>query len=126
MTQNKKRILIVEDDGGLREALINGLSQEFEFEEAADGQIALDWLKTNIPDLVLLDINLPKVDGMTVLKMIHQDKRTKNVPVIIISSMDDNDLVAQGLILGAKDYLAKANYTLADIAEMIRMRLVMK
>lgn len=117
----KKNILIVEDDTALRLALVSALKEDYKFSEAEDGEQAIDMLGTCKPDLILLDIKMPKVNGIEVLKFMRKQASFKNTPVIIISQLDEPMLIAQGLLLGAKHYLAKANYTLKDITEMVKM-----
>ena len=119
----KKTIFIVEDDTALRLALVKQMEKFYTIEQSGDGKEALDWLGKHVPDLILLDIKLPHVDGITILKAVRKNKATKHTPVIIISNIDDQALVAQGLILGAKDYLAKSSYSLEDITEMVRLRM---
>ncbi|OGY81409.1 MAG: hypothetical protein A3F54_02055 [Candidatus Kerfeldbacteria bacterium RIFCSPHIGHO2_12_FULL_48_17] len=119
----KKTIFIVEDDTALRLALVKQMEKFYTIEQSGDGKEALDWLGKHVPDLILLDIKLPHVDGITILKVVRKNKATKHTPVIIISNIDDQALVAQGLILGAKDYLAKSSYSLEDITEMVRLRM---
>ena len=99
----KKTIFIVEDDTALRLALVKQMEKFYTIEQSGDGKEALDWLGKHVPDLILLDIKLPHVDGITILKAVRKNKATKHTPVIIISNIDDQALVAQGLILGAKD-----------------------
>ena len=123
MTDIKKNIFIIEDDAALRLALVSHLKRNYKVSEAEDGEQAIDMLSTLRPDLILLDIKMPKINGIEVLKYMRRKTMLKNTPVIIISQFDAPTLITQGLLLGAKDYLAKANYTLEDIAEMIKTRL---
>lgn len=123
MTEEKKLIYIIEDDQSLLFALETKLKEVgFETVTADDGQQALDKLKTIQPNLILLDIKLPRVSGLEILKSIRENEQTKEIPVIIMSQYDDSDIVAQGLTLGAKDYLAKSSYGLNDIVEMVKAR----
>ena len=123
MTEEKKLIYIIEDDQSLLFALETKLKEVgFETVTADDGQQALDKLKTIQPNLILLDIKLPRVSGLEILKSIRENEQTKEIPVIIMSQYDDSDIVAQGLTLGAKDYWAKSSYGLNDIVEMVKAR----
>lgn len=106
-----KRILIVEDDEFLAEIYNREfLSAGYECAIAPDGERALTMLKESNYDLVLLDIMLPKMDGLTVLENIRKDGKTAKVPVVILSNLSQDATVKQGLALGANGYLLKAQY----------------
>jgi DNA-binding response OmpR family regulator len=106
-----KRILIVEDDEFLAEIYNREfLSAGYECQIAADGERALSMMKESNYDLILLDIMLPKMDGLTVLEHIRKDSKTAKVPVVILSNLSQDSTVKQGLALGANGYLLKAQY----------------
>lgn len=106
-----KRILIVEDDEFLAEIYEKQfLFEGYEAEIAHDGEQALSMLASKDYDLVLLDIMLPKLDGISVLKEIRKTEKTSKIPVVILSNLSQDATVKEGLSLGANGYLLKAQY----------------
>ncbi|OHA62542.1 MAG: hypothetical protein A3E07_00310 [Candidatus Wildermuthbacteria bacterium RIFCSPHIGHO2_12_FULL_45_9] len=115
-----KKILIIEDDKFLRELIVQKLGKEgYEIVEAAEGEDGLKKLRESNPDLVLLDLILPGIDGFEVLKQAKADTQTASTPVIILSNLGQKDDVDKGLELGAIDYLIKAHFTPGEIVEKI-------
>lgn len=107
-----KRILIVEDNPLERELYGEVLkSVNLNVDEAADGEEALNKLLWNQYDLVLLDVNLPKITGLDVLREIRNSLETKNLPVVLISNLDESVFLEEGRRLGINDYLIKADQT---------------
>ncbi|MFH0802838.1 MAG: response regulator transcription factor [bacterium] len=103
-----KKILIVEDEEKIRK-VINILvkSDEVAADEASDGMEALNKIKNNDYDLVILDLMLPVVDGMTILKDIRADSRTAALPVIVVSAKNLNQDLLDGFQGGANYYITK-------------------
>jgi DNA-binding response OmpR family regulator len=121
MTENKKTILIVEDDKFLRELMNQKLLREgFETEEAVDGEQGIQKIKEVKPDLVLLDLILPGIDGFEVLSKIKEDPALAAIPIIVLSNLGQKDDIERGLQLGAKDYLIKAHFTPGEVIEKIK------
>ncbi len=119
-----KKILIVEDDSFLRELIVKKITKEgFEIKEAIDGPEALRKAKEERPDLILLDLILPGVDGFTVLSQFKQDAELKDIPVLILSNLGQKEEIKRGLDFGAVDYLVKANFTPSEIIEKIKQYL---
>ena len=117
----KKSILVVEDDKFLRELLIRKLKDEgFEVSMAVDGKEALRKIKEELPQLILLDLVLPGIDGFGILEQIKKDPRTGKIPVIILSNLGQREEVERGLELGADDYLIKAHFTPNDIIKRVK------
>ncbi len=117
----KKKILVIEDDRSLQNALVEIISQEgFESESALDGEEGLAKIKTFKPDLILLDIILPKKDGFEVLSEIKKDEALKNTPVLILTNLEEVDNVQKALDLGATNYMVKSDFSLKDVVEKIR------
>ena len=111
-----KRILLVEDDPFLSSLLKNRLTKEnVEVNHAHDGQEALDILKTYKPDLILLDLILPKKSGFEVMEGIRQDPQLQNAPVIIISNLGQPEDIQKGQELGAVEYFIKAKTSIDDL-----------
>lgn len=117
----KKKILIVEDDGILQKALQEYLLAEgFETLSALNGEEGVNIAKEKKPDLILLDIILPKMDGYEVLKTVKLDDVTKNIPIIILTNLGSLNDVEKALELGATTYLIKADYKLEEVANKIK------
>jgi DNA-binding response OmpR family regulator len=116
-----KRILIVEDDRFLRELIVKKLSNEaYEVLEAVDGEQGLQKTKETKPDLILLDLILPGIDGFEVLSRKKDDPVIASIPVIVLSNLGQKEDVEKGLGLGAVDYLIKAHFTPGEIIEKVR------
>ena len=113
----EKKILLVEDD----ETLASLLSSHLEHNNAkvvieAEGSRALETATREIPDLILLDILLPGMDGFQVLAQVRADSFLKNIPVVVVSNLDSADDFAEADKLGVSDYIVKSTSLLDDIA----------
>lgn len=116
-----KKILIVEDDKFLRELIARKLTDEgFEIIEAVDGEDGIKKIKETKPDLILLDLILPSIDGFEVLSRVKGDEILASIPIIILSNLGQKEEVEKGLELGAVDYLIKAHFTPGEIIEKIK------
>jgi len=103
-----KKILIVEDEQAIADAMQTGLTDAgYDAITAYDGEAGLNQAKELIPDLILLDLMLPKKDGMTVLKELRENEETKEVPVLILSQLSDTSKISEGVSLGVVGYLVK-------------------
>lgn len=121
---NKKTILIVEDELSLRSALSEKLSKEdFEILEANDGQEGLDIAFKEHPDLILLDIIMPIMDGIKMLSKLREDDWGKTVPVLILTNLSDEEKTSEAVEKGVSDYLIKSDYSLEDLMEKIKEKL---
>ena len=119
-----KKILFIEDESALQKTLGEILSQEgYEMIPALDGETGLEMAKTKKPDLILLDLILPKVHGLEVLKQLKEDPGTKGIPVIILTNLEGIGDVDKAIGLGATTYLVKAKYTLEEVLEKIKKAL---
>lgn len=116
----KQKILVVEDEEILLTALKEELGQGgYEVEGAVDGFEGLEKTKSFKPDLILLDLLMPKMDGMEMLQKLKGDSATRDVPVVILTNLSDYEKISEALALGAMDYLVKANYKLEDLLEKV-------
>ena len=123
---NKKKILIVEDETTLQEALTEFLSAEgFEVLSALDGEKGLELAKSEKPDLVILDIILPKKDGYEILTEIKGGEDTKNIPVILLTNLESPEDIDKAFEKGASTYLVKSNYKLEEVVKKIKETLGM-
>ena len=103
-----KKILLVEDEERIRK-IINIIirGEDIEIDEAEDGALALEKIKKNTYDLVILDIMIPEIDGFGVLEEIRNDERTSELPVIIVSARTSDRDILEGLKGGANYYIPK-------------------
>ena len=105
----KKVKILVVDDIPLNVLLVKKMLQPLGFEtsEAEDGVVAMEKIAAQKPDLILLDLMMPRMDGFEVLKRLRAKDDTKSIPVIILSALNSNDDVARGIAMGAEDYITK-------------------
>jgi two-component system alkaline phosphatase synthesis response regulator PhoP len=104
----KERILVVDDEEDLLELIRYNLSKEgYRVTCAASGEQAVREARANPPDLILLDLLLPSVDGLEVCKLLKNDARTKHVPIIMLTAKSEEADIVTGLELGADDYITK-------------------
>ncbi len=116
-----KSILLVEDDEFLAELYATKLQLEgFEVALAVDGEKGLQMTKDLKPDLILLDIILPKMDGFEVLAAVKKDPALKSIPIILLTNLSQKDEVKKGLDLGAIDYLIKAHFMPSEVVKKIK------
>ena len=115
------KILIVEDEHMVRDAIKRKLeSSGFEVLEAGDGQEGLQRAESGKPDLILLDLILPLMDGLTVLEKLRGSEWGKNIPVIVLSNLSDTKTVQESKQKGVFDFLVKTDWTLDDVVSKIR------
>lgn len=119
-------VLLVEDDEFLAEIYQKKFEMEgFKIAVSENGEKALIDIKKKIPDLILLDILLPKLDGFSVLEKLKADKTTKDIPVIMLTNLGQRDDVERAKALGAVDYLIKAHFKTSEIVDRVRRELKM-
>lgn len=115
------KILIIEDDQFLSELITKKLDEEgFEVILATDGEKGWEKLSKEGPDLVLLDLLLPNIDGFEVLERKKKNEALAKIPVIVISNYGQESKIQRAMSLGASDYLVKANFTTGEIADKVR------
>lgn len=118
MNREQVRVLFVEDDQSVAQMYKLKLELDgYDVEVASDGEMALERARAAPPDIIFLDIRLPKLDGFGVLEALHKDARTKHVPVVILSNYSEKELIDRGVKLGATDYLIKSQTTPARLAQ---------
>ncbi len=114
-------MMIVEDDAVLVNALTLSLEDEgYEISVATDGEEAEKKILSEKPDLILLDLLLPIKSGFEVLKVIRANEATKNIAVVILTNFEQETSVDEGMRLGAKDYIVKANIDIKDIPGIVK------
>ncbi len=115
------KILIVEDDKFVRELIFQKLTEEkFDVAAAKDGEEGVEKVKSIKPDLILLDLILPGIDGFEVISKVRENKETGSIPIIILSNLGEKGDVDRGIKLGANDYMIKAHFTPKEIVEKVR------
>lgn len=120
-TSHKKKILIVEDETVLLELFADKLtSEKLETLQATTAEEGIELALKNKPDLILLDMILPKMDGITMLKMLREDSWGKSVPVIILSNVSDQERISEAMKLGVYDYIIKTDLILNDLAKQVK------
>ncbi len=116
-----KKILFIEDGVALQKTLGDVLRKEnYEVISALNGEIGLRMALSQKPDLVLLDLILPKMDGFEVLKKLREDPETKEIPIIILTNLQRMEDVDKALELGATAYLIKTQYKLKEVIEKVK------
>jgi len=116
-----KKILFIEDESVLQKALGDILKQKgYEMISALNGGIGFNLAKAEKPDLILLDLVLPKMHGFEVLKKLKEESETKEIPVIVLTNLERMEDVGQAVKLGAAAYLVKAQYTIEEVMEKIK------
>jgi DNA-binding response OmpR family regulator len=120
-TAVKGKILIIEDDASLRRVYQDMCKVEgYSFAVAEDGEKGWQMVKTEKPDLILLDLVMPKMHGFEVLKNIRGDSETKDIPVLIMTALDEQEDIHKGLELGANDYLIKGFFSPSETLAKVR------
>ena len=124
MTTQSKTILIVEDEKDLREALATAFTYEgFLTLTAEDGEIGLATALREKPDMILLDVMMPKMDGLAVLKNLRKDEWGKEARVIVMTALDELDKVAEVIEAGVDEYIMKTSITLNGIVTKVKEKL---
>ena len=120
----KHTILIIEDEAALQKALEDTLKEEgYKTIAALDGELGMKAAKEHLPSLILLDLVLPKMSGFEVLSALKAAKETADIPVIVLTNLEDLQDVQKIIDLGATTYLVKSHQSLKDIAGKIKASL---
>jgi DNA-binding response OmpR family regulator len=124
MVSEAKKVLVVDDEKDLREAIKTALSYEgFAVCTATNGEEALTIGEAEKPDLILLDILMPKKSGIEALKELRETAWGKDVPVIVMTVLDDMNKVAEVLEAGGGEYLIKTDVALGTIVQKVKTKL---
>ena len=127
MRSKKIKILLIEDDYFLAGIYLTKFKLEgFEIFLAQDGEQGLRFAGDKSPDIILLDISLPKKDGFDVLQALKKNSVTKNIPVIIMTNLSENDNIKKCFSLGAVDYIVKSNFLPNEVVEKVKRTLIKK
>jgi DNA-binding response OmpR family regulator len=121
MNEKKAKVLIVDDDAFLSGIYATKLELEgFEVVSARDGEDGLKAAAKEMPDLILLDVLMPKLDGFEVLKRLKTDDAVKAIPVIMLTNLGQKEDIEKGMQEGAVDYLIKAHFVPAEAVDKIK------
>lgn len=107
MMFEKKKIVAVDDSGIILKMLTKVLGEKYDLHAFSGGKRALQFLKDRTPDLIILDIDMPEINGYEMLKMIKEREHLQNIPVIFLTSNSDKSHVIKAVAGGAKDYVVK-------------------
>jgi len=119
-----KNILFIEDESVLQKTVGSALKQEgYKVISATDGESGFNTAKSRKPDLILLDIILPKINGFEVLKKLKETPETKDIPVIILTNLERISDIDKALESGATTYLIKVDYSLEEIVKKVKKAL---
>ena len=118
---DEQKIVLIEDDKILSKVIQEELSESgLHVLPAFDGEDGLKLIKDNKPDLILLDLILPKKHGFEVLKELKQNPETENIPVIILTMLGQDDDIKKGFKLGAIDYIVKSQHAVIEIIDKVK------
>jgi two-component system OmpR family response regulator len=124
METQPKKVLVVDDEKDLRDAMVTALSYEgFEVSSAADGVEGFTMAHEVRPDIILLDIVMPKRDGIETLRALRAEEWGKKVPVIVMTVLDDMEKIAEAIEAGAQEYVVKSEVALGAIVTKVKNRL---
>ncbi len=114
-------ILIVEDEEFLMRTLQDNLNSEgFTTDTAGDGEVAIAKIEKSKPDLILLDLLLPKKDGFYVLNQVKQNPEWKLIPVVVLSNLGGDVEIKKALEMGADDYFVKSQHPIQEVIEKVK------
>lgn len=119
---NEKKILLVEDDSFVSDIYQKKIESEgFKIVTAENGVEAIKKLNEIVPDLILLDIVMPYMDGMDVLKEIKANDKWKNIPVILLTNLSEKEKIEEAIGIGANDYLIKSHFTPSEVISKVNL-----
>jgi CheY-like chemotaxis protein len=114
-------IMVVEDGDLVRETLTRLLRREgFATVGACDGREALEVLEREHPDVILLDVNMPDMNGLELLELLHQNPQWQALPVVMLTARSDTHTIRRAMQLGAKEYLVKAAFSVQEMLDSIK------
>ena len=121
MAKSGKKVLVVEDEAPLRELLITELKREGILALGAkDGEEGLTVALKEHPDLLLVDIIMPKKDGLEMVRSLRDDAWGKEASVVLLTNLNDSEKIVQAIEYGAREYLVKADWKIEDVIRMVK------
>ena len=122
--ESSKKVLVVEDEGALRRALRDKLEEEdLVILEAHNGKDGLEIAQSEHPDVIVLDLIMPYIDGIKMLEKLREDEWGAQVPVIILTNLTNDETLAKVMDHGAYQYLVKADTTIETVVQKVRAHL---
>ncbi len=119
--EKKIKVLLIEDEPEVLELYRLKLSlDDYNVITAKNGKEGLKKALTDSPELIFLDIKMPEIDGFEVLKRLRESSKTKNIPVVILSNFDEQEMIEKGLSLGANEYIIKSQFTPEEISSKVK------
>lgn len=115
----KKKVLVADDEVNILNLIKLNLGDEYDYIEAMDGLEVLQKIEHELPDIILLDIMMPKMDGFTVCKRLKANPRTKDIPIVLVSAKSEDQDVLYGIDLGASAYVTKP-FNKQDLSEIVK------
>lgn len=121
MAEKPKKVLVVDDEDSVREIYRHEfINNGYTVVVAADGEEGLLKAGEETPDIVLLDIMLPKMSGIEVLRALKENELTKKTPVLLLTNLGEETIIKEGFELGADGYLLKVSYTPSQVVEEVK------
>lgn len=121
MTDKKWKVLLVEDEKMLADMYATKFTMDgFDTHKANDGATGLSMAGDVSPDIILLDIIMPKIDGFGVLKELRSNPKFASIPIILLTNLGQDEDIKKGKQLGATDYFVKANHTPAEVVTKVK------
>jgi len=118
---SSKTILIIEDEALILRALSEGFTRRgYKVLKADDGEAGIESIEKENPDVILLDLILPKVSGQEVLQHMNENKLIKKIPVVVLTNVSDGSSLKECMDLGAKEYIIKANFSFDEMEDTIK------
>lgn len=122
---SQQRVKIIDDSETNLDLLVEALSDEYDVSVALDGESGLEDIREEAPDLILLDIMMPGIDGYEVCRRLQDDPTTRNIPIIFLTAMDEIGSKTQGFKLGAVDYITKP-FEMLEVQARVKTHLALK
>jgi DNA-binding response OmpR family regulator len=120
-TAKDKKILVVDDDAFILDMYVMKFKEQgFQVETATDGKIALEKIRTANPDIVLLDVVMPRMDGFDVMKKIKENIAPRTYKILFLTNFGQKEDVERGMELGADVYIIKAHFTPSEVAAKVK------
>jgi chemosensory pili system protein ChpA (sensor histidine kinase/response regulator) len=114
-------VMVVDDAASMRSAIVRVLRHEgYDTVTAGNGREALTALEMHTPDLILLDVLMPELDGLALLEVLHTHPRWKSLPVVMLTAVSDTHVIRRAEQLGAKAYLVKAAFSVGQVLELVK------
>ncbi len=122
--QNKKKVLVVDDDDNLRRVLTDKLSASgFDVSNASNGEEGLEKALEIHPDIILLDVMMPIMNGQVMLAKLREDEWGEKAKVIMLTVIEDSEVIAQAVVDGSLAYLIKTDQSMDDVVERVKAML---